>query len=572
MTKRQKVPQRSGSWLQSACPSCGSSDAFSWKAGDSFGYCFSCGTSNPLDEDEDGPPIRAANKHSVTRNRMSISVEDIWNSLESGPIEDRKLRANIVEHFDVLLEKDEDGETIGHFYPYHNAAGDLVAYKHRSLPKDFTIVGDSKKVQQLFGQRLSTGGKRLIITEGELDCLSVAQAQYEHYQKHYPVVSIPSASQLGLLLKNREWLRRFEEIVLAFDQDEAGKEAAAKAAKIIGYDRTLIATYPEKDPSEVLMKRGGKALLHAIWDAKRYTPAGLVSGEDLWKAYTEIQQVTPIPYPACMEGINEKLRGMRKGEIVLLISGTGSGKSTMMKEILLELREQPMSEEVGMIGSLFLEESSGDTAEKLMSMYLQHDLSKEPVDEEIERAVFETLFLDERLIFLDHQGSVADETLLDRIEYMALAGCTHILLDHLTIAVSEGDGSGNKNSNEVVDAFMSQLLKIVKRHNVWVGLIAHLRKTPKTSGKPAEEGELPTLDDIKGSGSIKQICFDIIAFARDMTHEDPIVRNTIKVSVLKARKTGETGPAGYMRYSHSTMRMQYVDPDDFNSALTEEDM
>ena len=131
-------------------------------------------------------------------------------------------------------------------------------------------------------------------------------------------------------------------------------------------------------------------------------------------------------------------------------------------------------------------------------------------------------------------------------------GCNKIFLDHITIAVSEG--ADGKTGNEAVDYVMSALLKVVKKHNVWLGVISHLRKGSER--KPFEEGYMPTVDDIKGSGSIKQISFDIIAFARNMVSEDEVVKNTIKFRVLKARKTGRTGDAGAAFYDHETTRLR----------------
>jgi replicative DNA helicase len=67
------------------------------------------------------------------------------------------------------------------------------------------------------------------------------------------------------------------------------------------------------------------------------------------------------------------------------------------------------------------------------------------------------------------------------------------------------------------------------------------------------------MDDIKGSGSIKQISFDIIGFARDMANEDEEIRNTINFIVLKSRFTGKTGPSGHAKYDHDTTRLKYHD-------------
>ena len=167
------------------------------------------------------------------------------------------------------------------------------------------------------------------------------------------------------------------------------------------------------------------------------------------------------------------------------------------------------------------------------------------------------MFGDERLVLLDHQGSVSDESLTDKMEYLTLMGCKYIILDHITIAVSEG--AKGKTGNEAVDAFMSDLLKMCKKHNVWLGVISHLRK----GEKPFEEGHLPSIDDIKGSGSIKQIAFDIVAFARNMIAESENERNTIKLRVLKSRFTGRTGDCGSTKYNSKTTRLEKVGFVDF---------
>ena len=130
-------------------------------------------------------------------------------------------------------------------------------------------------------------------------------------------------------------------------------------------------------------------------------------------------------------------------------------------------------------------------------------------------------------------------------------GCKYLVLDHITIAVSEG--SEGLSGNEAIDKVMSDLLKVVKRHNVWLGLISHLRKAQ--GGKSFEEGNLASIDDIKGSGSIKQISFDIIAFARNLVAEDDMERNTVQFRVLKSRFTGRTGDAGCAIYDPKTTRL-----------------
>ena len=180
--------------------------------------------------------------------------------------------------------------------------------------------------------------------------------------------------------------------------------------------------------------------------------------------------------------------------------------------------------------------------------------------EETTREVFDAVFGSEKLILLDHAGSVSDSSLIEKIEYMALMGCKYLVLDHITIAVSEG--SEGLSGNEAVDQIMSDLLNIVKRHNVCLSLISHLRKS-QGGTISFEEGKLASIDDIKGSGSIKQISLDIISFARNLLAESESERNVIRFRVLKSRFTGLTGSAGSAIYNHKTSRLTATGGFDF---------
>ncbi len=535
-------------YTQTECPNCDSSDAFTiYEDG---GYCFSCNYSDKKVSKE------MNDFNSIPTTTSTNKLAEIMD-LNSFAITSRGISKAVVDHFGIKMAVNPDGSGGSHFYPY-TKDGKVIAYKERQLPKTFYIHGDFKDTE-LFGQAQAMGGKSLVITEGELDACAVAQAFYDKYGKVYPVVSIPSASGTKVLLEQLSFIRRFETVVLFFDQDEAGQAAVEKAAKIIGAGRAKVAKLLEKDPSDELLKHGSAKLLQAYWDAQTWSPAGIVVGEPIWDQFKARQEVESIPYPDCLNGLNEKLQGIRHGEITLFTSGTGSGKSTVIKEIALDLLAKTNDK----IGLISLEESVGDTAEKFISMSLQRssmDLKAIP-DAELRRG-FEQVFKDERLVLLDHQGSCSDTSLLDKIEYMALMGCKYLILDHITIAVSEG--SEGLGGNEAVDKLMSDLLKIVKKHNVWLGLISHLRKA--TGGnKSFEEGNLASIDDIKGSGSIKQISFDIIAFARNLVSDNDSERNTIKFRVLKSRFTGQTGSAGAAVYSTETGRLSSTLDETFTS-------
>lgn len=522
------------------CEDCGSSDALA-EYDDGHKYCFSCTKYTP--------PPRGQNMGAEVvefNDRNTVDTLATVNTYRSYPVSSRGISQGTVDHYNVKMSVTEDGMPEAHYYPY-TRKGKLVAYKRRLLPKEFSVIGNFGGVE-LFGQQQATGGKKLIITEGELDCMAVAQAMYDHYGKYYAVVSIPSASQTKAILDNRDFVRQYPEVILMFDQDEAGENAVESAAKIIGIDRVKVAKFKYKDPSDLYKEEGKQGVLNAVFNASQYNPAGILTGESIWERFKERQEAESVPYPECLTGLNEKLGGMRHGEITLFTSGTGSGKSTVIKEIILDVLDKT-DDKVGLIS---LEESVGDTAEKFIAMQLQRPLIGDPTltDDELRKG-FDAVFGDQRLVLLDHQGSVSDASLLDKIEYMALMGCKYLVLDHITIAVSEG--ADGLSGNEAIDKVMSDLLKIVKKHNVWLGLISHLRKAQ--GGKSFEEGQLASIDDIKGSGSIKQISFDIVAFARNLTAESDLERNTIKLRVLKARFTGNTGDCGTAVYNPQTTRL-----------------
>jgi len=524
---------------------CGSSDARQiYEDGSSF--CFSCQRYFKSNEEVEEVKVPAKIKIDVSGQLAEIKEYAVRGFRERG------IMKSVTEFYGVRVSFGTDGKFDAHYYPYEGGK----AYKKRLLiEKDFRWIGKS---QGLFGKELFNGaGRRLIIAEGEIDTLSIAQASYDKYKKMYPIVGLSSSAMSKHLLKDRDWIRSFKEVVLCFDEDDAGEHARSEAIKIIGVDKVKTTKLPENDANDVFMSKGGNALLQCIFEAAPYVPAGIIGKEALWESLVEYNSIESIPYPECLDGLNQKLKGKRGGEIALFISGTGSGKSTILREIMLDT----ILASERKIGIISLEESPAETARKLAGMQLRRNPAEEEIPLDDLKKGFDVVFNDDRIVLLDHQGSVSDHSIVDQLEYMALSGCEELYIDHITILVSEG--VENLTGLEAQDKMMNDLLRLVKRHpKVWIGLISHLRKVP--SGKKSfEQGVLPTLDDIRGSGSIKQVSFDIVAFARDMTAESEKVQNTIKMTVLKSRFTGLTGKVEGAFYNHSTGRLSPSGVSDF---------
>ena len=521
---------------------CGSSDARNIYE-DGTSYCFSCSSWFP--KEKEGEEMVDFDIPDVKPKVQKISVNEISGYPIRG-FKDRNIRKEIAEFFDVHVSYDTNGDIEAHYYPYVD--NNHVSYKVRTLPKTFSTVGTFKG---LFGKdKFSAGGKRLVITEGEIDAMSVAQAYHDYNKIIYPVISMGSAQNVKQLLENRDWIRSFGEVVLCFDEDESGNEAKQKAIDIVGIDKVRITSLTAKDANAVYnaTEDGGKTLLKAIWDAVTYRPAGIMTKEQLKQKMNELQDLPFVTYPDCLAGIQTKLKGMRLHQIALYISGTGSGKSTLIREVILHL----LKETEDKIGIISLEETPGETARSMASMALSRNLANEEISKEDLDEGFDVVFDSDRVVVLDHQGSINDKSIVDQMEYMALMGCKYLFIDHITILVSEG--ASELKGNEAIDKIMNDLLRIVKKFPLHIGLVSHLRKT-QAGGKSFEEGQLPSLDDIKGSGSIKQISMDIIGFARNMRAEEEETRNHIMMEVLKCRTTGLTGPVEGSKYSFTTGRM-----------------
>lgn len=545
-----------------------------------------------VDNDDEGTTPK---KHTSTKSRKKRGIEpkpqDIVNQIfdryETDRYKYRNVSEAVIDFYRCRISYNTDGTQKAVYYAY-NLDSNLhpQAYKKRVLPKDFS-EGSVGKVIGTFGRGLFNGGRRLVITEGEDDALVIQEAYFQKYGRMYPVQSLRSSTGVKDLIEEREEMRKFDEIILWLDNDAPGEKAMKEAAKILGYDKVKVVKCGYKDAGDVAREEGIHKILGYIWDAVDYSPAGILNGADLWERVVNYNEKPSISYPAFMAGLNDKLGGMRFGEITLWTSGTGSGKSTLMREIMYHLSQIARLIEVGedffdtenyqkliemcptmkdyewdqtpKIGVVTLEESPEETARKLAGMAINRNPAAEDIPIEDLKPGFDDVFGDGNVLVLDHQGSIDDGSIMDHLEYMCLKGCKWIFVDHITILVSEGmDGL---SGNEAIDKIMNDLLRLVKKYDVWIGLISHLRKTPNDK-KSFEEGKIPSLDDIKGSGSIKQIAFDVIGFARNQASDNEEERNTVNTKVLKCRYTGKTGPSGAFLYDFETGRMQ-VGNDEF---------
>jgi twinkle protein len=503
------------------CEKCGSSDAGALYT-DGHVFCHKC---EAYYHQQGEPPERNE------RPRVADLIEDFVVKA----IDSRRLSEDTCRKFNY-------GVVPGklHVANYCTPEGQVVAQKLRYPNKDFRFIGDTDATG-LYGQHLwRDGGKKIVVTEGEIDAMSVSQAQ----GNKWPVVSVPTGAKGArkALAKQIEWLERFEEIILMFDMDDDGRAAVEACADLFKPGKVKVAELPLKDANEMLKAGRSAEIINAIWQARTHRPDGIVAGTELWDRILATPDDDHVPYPwQCM---NDKLLGVRR-EIVMITAGTGTGKTTLVHEIQHSMLTAGES-----LGLIHLEESVEETAMHLMSIELNHRLllDRKSVPVEKQKEAFDKTVGSGRIYLYDHWGSADSDELFSKIRYFVHGcGCSTIFLDHISIATAGQDTSE-------VDALMAKLGSLVKELKVRLVVICHLKKN---DGTAFEEGAQISLDDLRGSGAIKQVSYDIIALERNQQDENHSTR--VNVRVLKCRRTGRTGLAGTLEYNVNTGRLTEVD-------------
>ena len=536
------------------CPTCGHRGCLGVNE-DGSAKCFSCGDYIRNFKEGNMEPTPRLVKDNV------VISEGTFN-----PLRDRGISEATAKKYGVKSTTNSNGDITRHFYPYYNGSEE-VAYKTRIVDgKGFMATGPISDCG-LFGQQLISdkGGKYITLVEGECD----AMAAYELLGSKWPVVSIKNGAQGAERdVKNQlEFLERFDNIIICFDSDKPGQEAAKKVARILKPNKAKIMVIPDgfKDANDMLRNNQHSSYVNAWWNAKTYTPSGVLNVTENKDKYHNRVKKKSIPYP--WEGLNKKLEGLRQGELVLVAGGTGLGKTAVTREL-----EHWLIKETGdNIGIVALEEDWTRTVDGILSIEANTRLHIDRIREEYSKEELDILFDD---VFVDnenndrvwihaHFGSNDIDGIFSKLRYMIVGcECKWVVIDHLHMMVSatlEGD------ERRSIDSIMTRLRSLAEETGAGLILVSHLRRIDGNKGH--EKGAETDLSHLRGSQSIGQISDSVITLERNQQSDDPIVASTTRVRVLKSRYTGDVGIATYLLYDKETGRLTEVDDSDieFNS-------
>ena len=533
-------------------------------------HCFACG------HHEHG--AEGATTDRKVSEKLSHPIQGEYRRLNSRKVDEKTCRmygyrlARFSSHREEMRKWDKSTIHVADYW----RDGELVAQHLRfQKPKDFRWRGDADiDTLPLFGQWLWSGeGKRIVVTEGEIDCLTVSML----FKNRWPVVSLPSGVQSSeaSIRANLGFLSGYEEIVLMFDNDEPGRLYAEKCAEILPPGKVKIVHLPLKDANDMHRANQGSAVLQAIYEARSYQPDGILHAGDIVSVDRPTQGMWTFPWNC----LTRALMGQRSGEITMWASGTGSGKSTVIRELayhhLLRGRR---------VGMLMLEEAPAETLDDLIALHINKPVRQIRASRELNALIqmeggnlldfgypdnlsddeYETarkFFAASGLFIYDHHGSNDFGNVLQRVEYMAAGLCCDVIfIDHVTAVVAGMDKNGSER--ESIDQIMRTIRSITERTGCHVDIVTQLNRL---DGKAAEEGGQISLKNLRGSGSLGSVPNSVMAIERDQQADDPEERRIVKVRSLKGRFTGETGIAGLLKFNPQTRRLveaEWVSPTD----------
>lgn len=522
--------------------SCGSSDGlqvFEDDDGKITGFCFACKKyiADPLGGNP--PPTSTNQKRSHEEVRADMAeISELGNCPD---LESRRLRGSILDKFGVKVGYDErDGKTPRIVFFPMTKDGEVVRYKVRLLDeKRMWSLGVNNDVD-MFGwsQAIASGAKNIIITEGEFDAVAMLSILNLHtpetYRENIPaVVSLANGASGAAkdITRVAPQLRKtFRNVMLCFDQDDAGKKAVADVLKIL--PDVQVVDLPCKDTNDALMKGMGKAVWKAVtFAAEKPKNTRLIKGSELRDAAMRRPEMgLSWPY----EGMTKLTRGIRRGETYYIGAGVKMGKSEVVNDIakhLIVTHNLPVL-------LCKPEEDKARSYQALVSKAAGR-IFHDPNVEFDEAAFIEAeKLIGDKAIIVDNYQFVDWDGLKDDIRYAVNNEDVHdIIIDPVTCFTN---GMSASDTNEFLVKWAAELASMAKDLQFTAYIFCHL-KAPD-HGTPHERGGEVLSTQFTGSRAMMRSCHMMIGLEGNKDPELPLEeRNIRKLKILDDRNFGQTG-------------------------------
>lgn len=443
---------------------------------------------------------------------------------------ERGISEEICRKYEITTKEGQDNILV---FPFKNEVGELKFIKYRNL--EF-VKGQSSGSKEwceakcmpiLFGMNQCEDFTELVMTEGQIDSLSLAEAGIKN------AVSVPTGKNGFTWIPHCwDWLIQFKSLVV-FGDNENGQ---------ITLSETLAKRFPNKvrivnsedykgckDANEILQNYGKQALIDAVAKAKE-VPSKQI------KSLADVEAVDILNSEAIQTNVPslDKLLtgGMHLGQLILLSGERGDGKSTFMSQLIVEATEQ------GYVSFVY----SGELMDYYFKRWIDMQIAGR---KEIPNPIINKLNKwYKNKIFLYDNNVVEDEEMEELLTVVETAiqkyGAQFICIDNLMTAM---EVDPREDLYRAQSRFVGKLAKLAKAHNVVVILVAHPRKS---------NGDFSN-DVISGSADITNKVDIVMGYCRDSNYAD-YMRTLV---VTKNRLTGKLAKAGdiVLDYSEDSKRI-----------------
>ena len=423
---------------------------------------------------------------------------------------------------------------------------ELINIKYRSLTKDFALAKDAELI--FYNLDAIKDDATCIIVEGEIDCLSLHEAGI------YNAVSVPNGASKGnqkleYLDNCWEYFENKAKVIVATDNDEAGRSLKDELIRRIGKDKCYSVIYPDgcKDFNDVLQKHGKQEVKGIVNNAEPLPIQGIATLDDM---YPHIQDWYLNGYPkgakANITGFDELLT-FSPGHLTMITGIPGHGKDEFANWVMVNLAKY----EKWKWGICGFEENPAQTVTKLMEKYtgksfdVRINESQRMNATEGEEAA---LFIDEnfKIIMTDDVETNLDGILAKAEEMVKRYGIKGFCLnpwnwiDHYREAFM--------SETEYISSALTKIIMFAKKYQIHVFLIAHTTKILKD--KSTGKYEVPTLYSISGSANFFNKTHNGFTIYRDFEN------NTVDVYVQKVKQSW-LGKTGFCSFTYNTFTRQY---------------
>jgi len=521
------------------CPECSedrkkkNAKSFSFNAKKSAGYCNHCEA-----RFVEHKPFEKINYVKPVFDNTFLDLRPEWvkHFLSKRSISESTLKKMRISEKVVFMPQTQKNEMVV-CYPFFKGE-DCLNIKYRGSNKSFKLESGAELCWYNYNALFNH--KKIIIVEGEIDCLSWIDEGFDN------CISVPNGANIGKMEyfdNSIQDLDKIDEFIICTDNDEKGIILRDELIRRIGFEKCSVANLKQhKDSNEFLIHEGRGSLKNVYETAKVPKIEGVNYAEDFYLELDHLfenglQKGKKLGFDKLDEIITWETRRFA------IVTGTPSaGKSEFVdfvvsklnimyqwKTVFFSPENFPTKNHIAKLSEKIVGKSFGKT---FMS-YPQYYGSRE--------------YINDNFFWVDpSEGSDLDSILKKFKYFIKTKGVRIVVLDPFNTI--ENEVKYNEQGK-----LLQKMVKFARANDVLFFLVAHPKKLEKNK---VDEYPIPTMYDIAGSSDFWNMADYGISLRRDVDFETKLNLNNGKLAVQKV-KFKHLGTQGIWEWKYNFINGRY---------------